>query len=264
LPFFFEKEYMKVSLITVTYNTATYLPHCIESVLNQTYPDIEYILIDGNSTDGTQEIIQAHEDRLAYWVSEPDTGIYDAMNKGIRQATGDMIGMLNADDFYVNPSVIQNVVRKFTTNEIDALYGDVVFVDAEQTEKVKRYYPGKGFSPQQMRRGMMPPHPTFFVKRNLYEQYGLFDTSYEICADYEFMVRLFCVHKISYAYLPQVMVAMRTGGKSTQSLNSNLQINREMLRACQQHNIPTNLFWIYSKYTTKIFQLFHRPPRTAQ
>ena len=178
---------MKISIVTVTYNAAKHLRTCIESVMNQDYPDLEYILIDGASTDGTQEIIAAYEDRIAHNISEPDEGLYDAMNKGIALASGEVIGILNADDFYAYPEVISEVMSRFSDPEIQTVYGDLIYVDEEDIKKVVRYFPGKGFHHRQMRRGLMPPHPTFFVRRELYERCGGFDTQFDICADFDLM-----------------------------------------------------------------------------
>lgn len=244
-----------VSLITVCYNSGAYLGDCLRSIQTQTYPHIEHIIIDGKSSDNTLEVIQAHEAGIAHWVSEPDEGIYDAMNKGLARATGEIVGILNADDFYPHKHVIEQVVREFERSQADTLFGDLVYVAADQLDKVTRFFPGKGFRPSHMRRGLMPPHPTFFVKRTLYQAHGNFDTSYQICADFDLMVRLFCLHEVSYSYLPKVLVHMRSGGTSTQGLKSTRIINREMLKACRKHGLSTNLLRIYSKYFTKIFQL---------
>lgn len=250
---------MKVSLITVCYNAARYLPDCIQSVLEQDHPDIEYLIIDGNSTDGTQEIVQSFGDRVSQFVSEPDQGIYDAMNKGLKLATGEVVGILNADDVYARPDIISQVVRCFAETGTDTLYGDLVYVPENDLDKIVRYYPGKDFHPRKMQQGNMPPHPTFFVKRNLYAQHGLFSTDYQICADFELMVRLFRVHEVSYQYLPLTMVKMRTGGSSTRGLKSTLTINEEMLHALRSNQLQSSRLRIYSKYFRKVFQLFQKP-----
>jgi len=250
---------MKVSLITVTYNTAAYVKSCIESVLSQDYADIEYIIVDGASTDGTVEIVKGYGDRISTFVTEPDKGIYDAMNKGLKLATGDLVGILNADDFYPHNQVVSTVVKAFEENDTDTLFADLVYVDAEETDKIVRYFPGKGFHPGQMKRGIMPPHPTYFVKRYLYEQHGLFDTSYKICADFDLMVRLFVKENVSYQYLPEVLVHMRAGGVSTDGIKSTQRINQEMLQALKKYGVNSNMALIYSKYITKVFQLVKRP-----
>ncbi|RMG24154.1 MAG: glycosyltransferase [Bacteroidetes bacterium] len=250
---------MKVSIITVCYNSAAYIQDCINSVLEQDYPHIEYLIVDGGSEDGTVDLIRSYEQGIARWVSEPDEGIYDAMNKGIGMARGEIVGMLNADDIYAHSGVISRVVEAFRQQQVDTVFGDLVYFPHGQPQKVTRFFPGRGFHPRKLRQGIMPPHPTFFVRRQLYEQYGLFDTSYRICADFDLMVRLFHTHGVSYHYLPETLVKMRTGGASTRGLKSTRIINREMLQACRKHGISTNLLRIYSKYTTKIFQLIQQP-----
>jgi glycosyltransferase involved in cell wall biosynthesis len=250
---------MRVSLITVAYNAERHLRHCIESVLAQDHPEIEYIIVDGASTDGTLSLIRSYGDAIAKVVSEPDQGIYDAMNKGIRLATGDLIGLINADDFYAHAQVISQVVAAFAEHKTDTIFGDLVFVEEGDLDKVVRYYPGKGFHHRKMRRGIMPPHPTFFARRGMYEQYGYFDEHYRICADFDLMLRWFYHHEVSYQHLPTIMVKMRTGGASTKGLHSTRLINREILHSLRKNGIPSNLPLIYSKYLTKIFQLVKKP-----
>ncbi|MDP5171928.1 MAG: glycosyltransferase [Bacteroidia bacterium] len=250
---------MKISIITVTYQAASTLRDAIESVLGQDYPEVEYLIIDGGSTDGTQALVKSYGDRVHTFVSEPDKGLYDAMNKGIALATGDIIGMLNADDFYAHPNILSKVVEAMKTTSSEALFGDLVYVREPELDKVVRYYPGKGFHPDKMLSGNMPPHPTFFLRKTFYDEYGGFDTSYKICADFDVMVRFFHQAKGSYVYLPEVMVNMRTGGSSTRGLSSTFTINREMLRACRKYGLSTSLPRIYSKYFGKVFQLIRKP-----
>lgn len=250
---------MKVSLITVCYNAEAYLQHCIESVLAQDYPDIEYLIIDGASKDGTLDIIKQYESSIAYWESEPDEGLYHAMNKALAKVSGEVVGILNADDFYPRTTVISEVVAALRETGVDTLFGDLLYVKSEETDTVVRFYPGKDFEPHKFARGNMPPHPTFFVKRFLYEQYGSFDTQYKICADFDLMVRFLVKAKASFTYLPKVLVHMRAGGVSTRGLKSTLTINQEMLVACRKYGLNTHLLRIYSKYFTKIFQLVLRP-----
>lgn len=250
---------MKVSLITVSYNAANTIRHTIESVVTQDYHDIEYIVVDGASKDGTQEIVAAYGKNISHFVSEPDKGLYDAMNKGLALATGELIGILNADDFYSNDQVISKVITEIQASESDALFADLVYVNDDDLDKVVRFYPGKGFTPGKMLSGNMPPHPTFFVKKSFYDQYGGFDTSYQICADFDVMVRYFHKAQGSYTYLPEVIVRMRTGGSSTQGLSSTLTINKEMLKACRKYGLKTSLPRIYSKYPKKVLQLLMKP-----
>ena len=250
---------MKLSLITVTYNAAQHLRTCIDSVLAQGYPDLEYIIVDGGSTDGTQDIVRSYGEAIDVFISEPDEGLYDAMNKGIARASGEIVGLLNADDFYAADDVLHKVMPHFADPEVDSVFGDLVYVEEEDHDRVVRYFPGRGFHHHQMRRGLMPPHPTFFARRKLYEQYGHFDTHFSICADFDLMVRWFHHHDVSYDHIPEVLVKMRTGGSSTSGLRSTTRINREMLFSLKKNGIPSNLPLIYSKYFTKIFQLLKRP-----
>ena len=250
---------MKISVITVCYNAADHIEDCIKSVITQDYPAIEYIIIDGGSTDGTVEIVEKYLEDITHFSSEPDEGIYDAMNKGISRATGDIIGLLNADDMYAHPAVISRIASEFEEKETDTLFGDLVYFKGKDHQKIVRYFPGKGYRPDWWSRGLMPPHPTFFVRRQMYELHGGFDTSYEICADFDFMVRLFHREKSSYTYIPEVLVRMRQGGSSTSGISSTLTINKEMLKACQKYGIKTNLFKIYLKYFSKLAQLVKKP-----
>ena len=250
---------MKVSIITVVYNGQATIADAIRSVLSQDYPDIEYIVIDGASTDGTQKIVQSFSDRITKFISEPDRGIYDAMNKGIALATGEIIGILNADDFYADRTIISHVVEQFQHNSVDSIFGDLIYVRSDNLEKVVRYYSSAKFHPRQFAYGWMPAHPTFFVKRSAYEQYGLFKTDYKIAADYEILTRFLAKHQLSYRYLPKVMVKMRTGGVSTTNWKSNWILNREIIRGCAENGIHTNLPKVLSKYFTKVFQLVARP-----
>jgi glycosyltransferase involved in cell wall biosynthesis len=217
----------------------------------------EHIVIDGASSDETVQVIKSTSPS-SILVSEPDGGIYDAMNKGIQLATGDIVGVLNSDDFYIGPQVLERVAAKFRHSGAGALFADLVYVRPDNLNQVVRYYSGAGFAPDKFAWGWMPPHPTFFVRRELYQRYGLFCTDYKIAADYELTARFLARHKVSYAYLPEVLVCMRTGGVSTR-LSSNWILNREILRACAVNGIDTNIWKIYSKYFTKVRQLFKKP-----
>ena len=246
-----------VSIITVVYNGSSTITDCLKSINTQTVP-AEHIIVDGASTDNTLDIVR-HISPHARVLSEPDHGIYDAMNKGIRLATGDIIGILNSDDLYAGPQVLEKVTAMFRESGADALFADLVYVRPDNLTRVVRYYSGAGFSPHMFARGEMPPHPTFFVRRELYERYGLFRTDYRIAADYELTARFLTQQQVRYVYLPEVIVRMRTGGASTRNLLSNLVLNREILRACAENGIPTNMLKVYSKYFRKIMQLFKRP-----
>lgn len=246
-----------ISIITATYNSAATIADCLTSVSSQTWP-CEHIIIDGASKDNTVEIVRGVS-ASARIFSEPDDGIYDAMNKGIRLATGDIVGILNSDDFYAGPHVLEKVANRFRQSGVDVLFADLVYVRPDNLDRVVRYYSGIGFTPEKFAWGWMPPHPTFFVRRELYERYGLFHTDYQIAADYELTARFLARHKVRYAYLPEVIVKMRAGGVSTRGLRSTWILNREILRACAENGINTNFLKIYSKYFRKIMQLFMRP-----
>ncbi|MEM6804300.1 MAG: glycosyltransferase family 2 protein [Bacteroidota bacterium] len=255
---------MKVSIVSVCYNAEKYIKDCLESVSMQDYEDIEHIVVDGASKDGTLEIIKKHGAHISKLVSESDKGLYDAMNKGIALTSGAIIGMLNADDLYPNPGVISRIVKAFKNSETMMSFGDLVYVNEGNLDKVVRYYQAHNYQDNWWSRGMMPPHPTFFVRKELYDRYGTFDTSFEICADFDLMLRLFHKEKLAYSYIPETLVKMRTGGSSTQGLKSTLTINQEMLRSCKMHGVNTHYGKIYSKYFSKVFQLINKPKEIAK
>jgi len=248
---------MKCSIITPACNSRDTIADCLDSINRQTV-SCEHIVIDGGSSDGTVELVRSISPG-AIVVSEPDDGIYDAMNKGIKLASGDIVGILNSDDFYAGPEVLEKVIARFRESGADALFADLVYVRPDNLKQVVRYYSGAGFTPEKFAWGWMPPHPTFFVRRELYERYGLFSTDYQIAADYELTARFLARHRVRYDYLPEVIVCMRTGGVSTRGLGSNLVLNREILRACAENGISTNILKVYSKYFRKVMQLFARP-----
>ena len=249
---------MKISIVTASYNSARTIKDTIQSVLRQTYSDIEYILVDGVSTDGTLDIIRQNESlfegRLK-WISEKDNGIYDAMNKGIRMATGDVVGILNSDDYFTANDVVERMVSTFTDAEIDAVYGDIHFIHDGEPDKCVRYYSSKPFRPIWLRFGFMPAHPSFYCRKKVFEKVGLYKTDYKIGSDYEMMVRLFMVHKIRAKYLPIDFVTMRTGGTSTRNVKSRLQLVKDDVRGCRENGIYTNSLMISMKFLYKIFEL---------
>ena len=249
---------MKVSIITVVYNNKDTIRDAIDSVLNQKYEDIEYIVIDGNSTDGTIDVIHSYGDKITTFISEPDTGIYDAMNKGIRLATGDVVGILNSDDFYIDDEVIGRIVREFEGKGVDSVFADLVYVKPDNLQKHIRRYSSKTFKPSKFAYGWMPAHPTFFVKKEYYDKYGLYKIDYEIAADYELLIRFLHKYKLTYSHIDAVLTVMRVGGVSTSSLKSNWILNKEILRACHENDIKTSLTKIYSKYPKKIMELFKK------
>lgn len=250
-----------ISVITVSYNSKGTIINTIKSVLSQTYPEIEYLIMDGSSVDGTVEVIKSFGSQISKFTSEPDKGIYDAINKGIRLSTGNIIGILNSDDFFYDNYVIQRVVDTFNENNVDAVFGDVQFVDKNDLSKVTRYYSSKHFKPGLFRFGFMPAHPSFYVKREFFEKFGYYKTDYKIAADFELLLRFLLINKISYKYIEMPFVSMRTGGMSNKSINSNYILNKEIARACKENGIRTNYVNIYSKYFRKIFEFFgnHNP-----
>lgn len=249
---------MKVSIITVCYNNESTIKDTIESVLEQSYQDIEYIIVDGASTDNTIPVINSYKDRISKFVSEPDEGMYEAMNKGIRMASGDVIGILNADDFFSADDVIENIVGAFKNSNTDAVLGDVQFVKPGNTNKIVRYYSSEKFHPGSFKFGFMPAHPGFYVKGEYFEQLGYYKEDYKIASDYELLIRFLYRYNISYKYIKKPIVTMRTGGVSNKSIKSRILLNREILGACKENNIKTNLLNIYSKYFWKIFEYWKK------
>lgn len=245
-----------ISIITVSYNSSKTISNTIESVLAQSYQKIEYIVIDGASTDGTVEIVKSYSIRISKFISEPDKGIYDAINKGIRLATGDIIGILNSDDFFYDDNVIQKIADAFADPDLDAVYGDVLFVDKNNLSKITRYYSSENFKPGKFRFGFMPAHPSFFCRRELFEKFGYYKEDYKIGADFDLLLRFVLINKIRCQYLDIVTTVMRSGGASNRSFKSNLALNKEILRACSENGVKTNYFFIYSKYFLKIFEFF--------
>ena len=245
----------KISIITVCYNSAKTIAETIESVLSQDYPNIEYIVVDGKSTDGTQDIVKSFGSKISKFVSEPDKGLYDAMNKGIGLATGDIIGIINSDDIYANNKVFSRVVQTITEKNVDIVYGDLYYFKSGFPDRALRYYRGGVFSLSRVSYGLMPPHPTFFIKRTVYEKFGRFDTRYTLSADFDLILRFLGLHKVPFEYIPDILVKMRTGGKSTSSLKRTFIMNNEDLDSCKKNGVKTNLFKFYSKYLVKILHI---------
>lgn len=250
---------LKLSVVTVCYNSAETIRETIESVISQNYDELEYIIVDGGSTDGTIDIIQEYRRHIAKFVSEPDRGMYDAMNKGIALASGDAVCHLNSDDTYSSPDALAHLVACLEGANAQAVFADLVLVDRRQPDRILRYYSSRPFTPARLRYGWMPAHPTFLVLRSQYERYGGYSLDYQIAADFEMMVRLFHVAKIKYAYLPEVVVRMKHGGKSTAGWQSSLLLNREIATACNRHGLGTNLFLVLLKVPLKLLELFRRP-----
>lgn len=252
----------KVSIVTAVLNGRSHLADAIQSVRVQSYPRVEHIIVDGGSRDGTVDVIHEHAEGIAKWVSEPDQGIYDAMNKGIRMASGDIVGMLNADDFYPNPEVIAEVVRAFLQTQADAVFADLLVVDRDAPERILRYYDSSRFHPDRFADGWMPPHPTFFTWREHYFRFGLYRTDYRIAADYELLTRFLARHGLRSVRIPKVLVHMRSGGVSSRNIKSNWVLNREIVRACRENGIQTSMPRLLCKYPRKILEYFKRPGKT--
>ncbi|MES2516171.1 MAG: glycosyltransferase family 2 protein [Bacteroidota bacterium] len=249
---------MKVSIITITYNSEATLRDTIESVLDQSYGDIEYIIVDGKSTDGTLAIVDSYKSRIAKVVSEKDKGLYDALNKGIALATGDIIGIIHSDDFYTNKHVITNIVKTIEINNADGAYADLYYVDKDDTNKIFRKWKSGNYRHGMFVNGWMPPHPTFFVKRSVYEKHGSFNLSLVSAADYELMLRLIHKNKIKLAYLPEFIIKMRVGGKSNVSLKNRLRANNEDRKAWKINGLNPRFYTLYAKPLRKIIQLFRK------
>lgn len=249
---------MKVSIITVTYNSAETLANTIESVYQQTYQDIEYWIIDGASNDSTVDIIRGNVERFQgrlHYISEPDKGIFDAMNKGIQRCQGDIIGTLNADDYFTSDDIIEEVVKSFSKKDVDVVYGDIHFIHADKPGKVVRYYSSALFHPFWLRFGFMPAHPSLYVRREVYQEVGPYSLDFTIASDFDMMIRIFRLRKSRYAYLRKDFVTMRTGGISTRNLHNRLVITKEQTMACRKNGIYTNRLLILLKYFRKLLEL---------
>jgi len=247
---------LKISIITITFNSESTIEQTIQSVVNQSYPDIEYIIIDGKSTDNTLQIIEKYRSKIHIVVSEKDKGLYDALNKGIKLATGDVIGFLHSDDFYINFEVIQKYADTFIKNKVDAVYSDLYYVDKNATDKIIRKWKSGSYHSKAFLNGWMPPHPTFFVKKELYTKYGSFNLDFKSAADYELMLRFIHKHKISLGYLPEYTVKMRVGGKSNVSAKNRIAANLEDRMAWKTNGLKPRFYTLYLKPLRKLLQFF--------
>lgn len=246
----------KVSIITICYNAEKTIAQTIQSVLNQTYDNIEYIIVDGASKDSTYKIIETYKSKITKVISEPDKGLYDAFNKGLNQVTGDIVGILNSDDFYPHASVISNVVDLFNNYpSTEAISTSVQIFKHNQFIKPFRTYHAKSFKTWQFRMGIQPPHPGFFITTNALSRVGKYNENYRISGDFEWLLRAIWVHKINVVYSNMVTVFMRDGGLSASGFSSKKRMNAENLQALKTNGIYSNLLFIYSKYLLKIFQL---------
>lgn len=246
---------MKISIVTATYNSGATLADTLRSILAQTHTDFELIVADGGSTDNTADIVRQFAPQFGerlHWFSEPDRGLYDAMNKGIARATGEVVGILNSDDFYTDEHVLARVADALADPNIDACYGDVHYVAPGDLQTMTRYYSSRPFRPWMMRLGFMPAHPSFYCRRTCYAQHGTFDLSYTVAADFEQLLRLIFVHKIRTVYIPADFVTMRTGGASTSGLKSHLAILRDHRRALKTNRVASALPLLCLRYIYKV------------
>jgi glycosyltransferase involved in cell wall biosynthesis len=253
---------LKVSIITVCFNSESTIRDTLNSVRSQSYENIEHIVVDGGSSDHTIDIVTEYREWLGPVVSEPDKGLYDAMNKGISMASGDIIGILNSDDFYESKDVIEVVVAAFLSDsDLDILFGDVVFVNSEDLDTITRFYRAGHFRPWKLRFGWMPPHPATFVTKAVYEKHGEYRLDMKISADYEMFVRWFSKAKLKYIWVDRVIVRMRAGGVSTGGLKNSWTLNKEIVRACKENGLYTNLMLVLTKIPFKCLEFLMLPKR---
>lgn len=252
---------MKISVITVTLNSGSTVRDTFMSLCGQAHTDVELVVVDGASTDTTLDIIKEFKERLGErmrYVSEPDGGIYDAMNKGLAMATGDVVGFLNSDDFYTSCHTLELVATRMAAGDVDAVYGDVHYVKRDDTSKCVRYYSSRMFRPWMMRLGFIPAHPSFYCRRDVLERYGSFDTSYRVAGDFEHLLRLIFIHRITTAYLPADFVTMRKGGVSTSGLRSHWLTTRDHLRALRSNGVRSGVLLLGLRYLYKLAELAFR------
>lgn len=245
---------MKVSIITATYNRVSTIGHTIESVKAQDYPNIEHVIVDGGSTDGSCGLIEKKKLANSIYVSAKDNGIYDAWNKGLELATGDVIGFLNSDDFFTDTDIISTVVNTLQSSQKDCVFGDIQYVSPEELDKVSRYYSSRAFHPRRLASGYMPAHPSFYARRDVYDTVGKFKLDYNISADFEHMVRAFHTKKVSYEYIPRPFVNMRTGGISTASFKNRMAMIQDNLRACRENELKTSFARIFINRLLKLLE----------
>ncbi|MGL1935168.1 MAG: glycosyltransferase [Fibrobacterales bacterium] len=247
---------IRVSIITAVYNNEASIRDAIESVLSQDYPHIEYVVIDGGSTDATRSIIDEYQEQIATYVSEADGGIYDALNKGVHCATGDLIGFMHSDDLFGDASVISQIVATYERSGADGVYGDLEYVQQNDTSQIIRYWKSAPFERAALKKGWMIPHPTLYLDSKVYEEYGVFDTGLRISADYEFMLRILTKPALSFAYIPSVLVKMRVGGASN-SFGNLIKKSKEDLKTLRKHNVG-GVYTLLYKIVSKLSQFVHR------
>ena len=246
---------MKVSIITAVYNGGQAIAGTLKSIAQQDYCSIEHIIIDGASTDNTLKVVSANDERVALVISEPDIGVYDAFNKGLRHATGDVVAFLNAGDSYVSPSVVSKIVKELSTDGTQAVFADVLIVDQHDETRIVRNYSSKGFSPRAMAYGLMPAHPTLFLRREIYHLVGEYDTRFRIAGDFELCLRIFAIGSTQYRYIPEALVRMPRGGLSNSGWRSKWAITREMKSACALNGVPTNWIKLCMRFPLKIMEM---------
>ena len=247
---------MKISIITSVYNNKETIKDAIKSVLSQTYENIEYVVVDGGSSDGTLDVINKYKDQIDILVSEPDKGIYDGLNKGVGLATGDVVAFLHSDDLYADIDIVAKIADKFQESGVDGIYGDLVYTPKDDTAKILRYWKSKDFEEGMLAQGWMPAHPTLFLKKSVYDEYGKFDLSFKIAGDYDFMLRVLS-GGIRVAYLPTVFYKMRVGGESNKSLKNIMQKSKEDLRALRNNKVG-GLKTLFIKNFSKLGQFIKK------
>lgn len=245
---------MKISIITAVFNAAGTIEDTLLSVARQTYPDVEHIVVDGRSTDATLEIVKRHQAKLAKVVSEPDNGVYDAMNKGLALASGEVVGFLNADDVYMHPEVLAKVAAIMADPAVDGCYADLVYVDRERTSRVVRHWTSRDYVPGLFEKGWMPAHPTFFVRKSVYEKLGGFNLRYRMQADFDLALRFMSIHGIQTRYVPEVWVRMRMGGMSNNSVRNMVRGNIEAYAACRTNGLNVPPWFILTKVLSRVPQ----------
>lgn len=245
---------MKISIITATFNSGASIKSALDSISSQDYPNFEVLIIDGGSKDNTVLLAKDSYAGELKIISEKDEGIYDALNKGIKAANGDIIGFVHSDDFLASKDIISKITTIFQEEEVDGVYGDLLYVDKENTSKIIRYWKSQAFSPGLLQQGWMPAHPTLFLRKEVYEKHGLFNLNYKIAADYDFMLRIFSDPALKFKYLPEVVTKMRVGGASNRSLR-NIQLkSQEDLRALRANGIKNPYLVLARKNFGKLGQ----------
>lgn len=245
---------MKITIITVVFNGEKTIARTLKSVIAQNHVGVEHIIVDGASTDGTLSVLEKFQKNISKLISEPDKGIYDAMNKGLKLASGEIIGILNADDYYANPNVLKDICHIFESPEIDAVYGNVEYFSSANPEYVIRIYSSAHFHPDKLSIGVMPAHPALFLRKRVYEKYGLFDINYKIAGDFDLIARIFKDGNLKSIYVPRVLTRMQTGGVSNKSIGNTILLNKEILCSCRNLKIPTNYFKLLTRYPRKFLE----------